>query len=80
MPAEYTFDALDGADFVVDLWPPGRHLSLHLSYEPESILESRPREALTVAISRDERLLLLDQYGDVLGGLGHFVRDPDNEE
>jgi hypothetical protein len=80
MPAEYTFDALDGADFVVNLWPPGRRFSLHLSYEPDFVLESRRREALTVGVSRDERLSFLDQYYDVLGGLDHFVREADNGE
>jgi hypothetical protein len=51
-----------------------------LSYEPDFVLESRRREALTVGVSRDERLSFLDQYYDVLGGLEHFVRDADNEE
>jgi hypothetical protein len=80
MPAEYVFDALDGADFVVDLWPPGHRFELHLSYEPDFDSSPRPCEALTMAVSRDEGISFLDQYYNVLGGLDHFIRDADNLE
>ena len=80
MPAEYTWDALDGADFIVDLWPPGCRFSLHLSYEPEFDLDPERREALTIGMSRDNRYSFLDQYYGALGGLNHFVRDADTNE
>ena len=79
MAAEYTLDALDEAEFVVDLWPPGRRFLLHLSYEPNFELDPQRRDALTMAVSRDEQLYFLDHYYNVLGGLDYFVRDANNQ-
>ena len=81
MPAEYTFDALDGSDFCVDLWPPKRRLSMHLGYEPSYELDPEQREALTFALGSDEHMPESTKvYCDVIGGLGHFVRaDHDGE-
>jgi len=75
MPAEYTFDALDGSDFCIDLWPPRTRLSMHLGYEPSYELDPEQRESLTFALSSDENIPEDSRiYCDVIGGLQHFVR------
>jgi len=79
MPATYSFSAMDGSDFSVDLWTNER-FAISLNYEPDfQIYHDRPCEALTMGITRDSELDFLDQYHDLLGGLGHFVRLRSNE-
>jgi hypothetical protein len=74
MPATYSFNALDGSDFSIDLWPKGR-FQISLSYEQGyQICCDPPCEALIMGITRDSELDFLDQYYDLLGGLEHFVR------
>lgn len=74
MPASYSFSALDGSDFLVDLWTKKRFL-LSLDYEQDyHMRDGPPCEALVLAIARDEELEFLDQYYDLLGGLEHFTR------
>ena len=79
MPARYTFTALDGSDFSIDLWT-NQRFAISLNYEPDfEIYDHPPCEALTVGITRDSELDFLDQYYDLLGGLEHFVRLNHNE-
>ena len=74
MSATYSFTALDGSDFSIDLWSNGR-FAISLNYEPDyQIYDDPPCEALTMGITRDSDLDFLDQYYDMLGGLEHFVR------
>ena len=74
MPATYSFSALGGPEFSIDLWSNGR-FAINLNYEPDfRIHEDEPCEALTMGITRDSELDILDQYYDLLGGLEHFVR------
>jgi hypothetical protein len=74
MPAVYTFTALDGSNFSIDLWTRNRfEISLH--YEPDFQIYDHPScEALTMGTTRDAELNFLDQYNHLLGGLEHFVR------
>lgn len=75
MPAEYTFDALDGSDFAVDLWPPGSRISIHLNYEPSFELDMQRRDALTMGLSCDESLIdKMDDYTRAIGGLDYLFR------
>jgi hypothetical protein len=79
MPARYTFTALDGSDFSIDLWSDER-FAISLNYEPDfQIYNDPPCEALTVGIARDSELHFLDEYYHLLGGLEHFVRVSHNE-
>ena len=74
MPARYSFSALDGSDFSIDLWS-DRRFEISLNYEPDyQIYNEPPCEALTMGITRDPELEFLDQYYGLLGGLEHFVR------
>jgi hypothetical protein len=74
MPAIYTFTALDGSDFSIDLWTKQR-FTISLDYEPNfQIYAHTPCEALTMVITRYSDLAFLDQYYPLLGGLKHFVR------
>lgn len=74
MPASYSFSALEGSDFSVDLWTKKR-FALSLNYEPDYQMRDGPScEALTMGIARDEELDFLEQYHDLLGGLEHFMR------
>ena len=75
MSAVYRWEALDGSDFSIDLWPPYELFIINLNYEPDyQIYDDPPRETLTMGISRDSDLEFLDQYYDILGGLKYFVR------
>lgn len=75
MPAEYTFDGLDGSDFCVDLWPPKTRLSIHLGYEPSYELDPEQREALTFAFGGNVNMLEKSrEYCNLIGGLQYFVR------
>ncbi len=79
MPARYTFTALDGSDFSIDLWTNNR-FAISLSYEPDfQIYNDPPCEALAMGITRNSKLGFLDQYYSLLGGLEHFVRLSHNE-
>ncbi|MHC4351992.1 MAG: hypothetical protein ACYS0H_04665 [Planctomycetota bacterium] len=79
MPATYSFSAMDGSDFSVDLWTNER-LAISLNYEPDyQIYDDPPCEALTMGITRDSELDFLDQYYDLLGGMEHFIRRSSNE-
>jgi serine/threonine protein kinase len=74
LPATYSVSVFDGSDFSIDLWSNGR-FALNLEYEPNyQIYHEPPCEALIVAITRDAELAFLDQYYDLLGGFGYFVR------
>lgn len=76
MPAEYTFDAFDGAEFCVNLWPPKRRrLMIHLHYAPRYRLGPEYREVLTFSMSHDVHMPEPRvAYCEVIGGFGHFVR------
>ena len=79
LPATYSFNAMDGSDFLVDLWTNER-FAISLNYEPDyQIYGDPPCEALTMGITRDPELDFLDQYCDLLGGLEHFIRLRSNE-
>ena len=74
MPARYSFSALDGSDFSIDLWS-DRRFEISLNYESDyQIYNDPPCEALTMGITRDSELEFLDQYYGLLGGLEHLVR------
>ena len=51
MPAIYTYDALDGSDFSVDLGPANSGYSLHLSYEEFDYLEPDGGEIISTGLS-----------------------------
>jgi hypothetical protein len=51
MPAIYTYDALDGSDFSVDLGPAKSGFCLHLSYEESNYLEPEGGEIISTAVS-----------------------------
>lgn len=51
MPALYTYDALDGSDFSVDLGPAKCGYCLHLSYEEFNYLEPDGGEIISTAVS-----------------------------
>jgi hypothetical protein len=54
MPAEYTFDAFDGAEFCVNLWPPKRRrLMIHLHYAPNYRSDPEHRDALIFSMAHD---------------------------
>lgn len=74
MPTTYFFSALDGSDFLIDLWS-DRRFEISLTYEPNyQIYNDPPCEALTMGITRNADLEFLDQYYGLLGGLAHFFR------
>ena len=74
MPTRYSFSALDGSDFSIDLWS-DRRFGINLNYEPDyQIYNDPPCEALTMGITRNAELGFLDQYYSLLGGLEHFIR------
>ena len=79
MPARYTFSALDGSDFSIDLWTKKRFV-IFLTFEPSfQIYNDPPCDALTMAITRSSKLEFLDQYYHLFGGMKHFVRIGGNE-
>lgn len=79
MPATYSFTALGGPVFAVDLWS-HRRFEIDLDYRPDYYLcDNPPCEALVMGISRDAELGFLDQYYRLLGGAGHLVRFGSNE-
>lgn len=51
MLALYTYDALDGADFSVDLGPAKSGFCLHLFYEESNYLEPDGGELISTAVS-----------------------------
>jgi len=80
MPAEYSFDALDGDELAVLLWPPGRRFLMHLDYEMNYELDAERRESLVVTTACDERLSYLHQYASAIRGRGYFVRDANDAQ
>jgi hypothetical protein len=74
MSATYSFTALGGSVFAIDLWS-HRRFEIDLDYRPDyHLCDHPPCEALVMAISRDADLDFLDQYNRLLGGTGHLVR------
>jgi hypothetical protein len=58
----------------VELGEAGSGFTLHLTFEPEYLLDARGRDALVPGLSRYEEDRFLDQYFPLLGPLKHFVR------
>ena len=79
MPAQYTFTALNGGEFSIDIWF-DRRFEICLHYEINfQVYNDPPCDALTMAISRSSQFKFLDQYYSLLGGMSHFVRLSDKE-
>lgn len=75
MPATYSYDAFDGPSFIVDLWPPGERLVMHLDYEPLYVLDQDQRDALVLLLGCDESFAdHIEGCSEAIGGLEHFVR------
>lgn len=77
MPERYPFSALDGSGFSNDLWQ-DRRFEIKLNYEPDYRIYNDPicevlTMGITMLITRDSELEILDQYYGLLGGLEHFA-------
>lgn len=67
------YDDYNGV-FEVDLWEEGRGFILDLTHEYDYELDSKRREALVPALSRNERDHFLDACYSSFGPLDHFAR------
>jgi hypothetical protein len=62
----------------VELGRAGAGFTLHLTFEPEYLLDARGRDALIPGVSRFQEDRFLDQYSPLLGPLKHFVRSSES--
>lgn len=81
MPAEYTFDVHEGADFCIDLWSEETRLALHLDYRCDYLPNSRVIHRLSVILGSEEYMPHDSNfYLDAIGGLGNFFRQSHSPE
>jgi hypothetical protein len=77
MRATYTPE--EGPSLVVELWKEGRGFCLHLSFEPDHILDQSRRDAIIPALSRYEGDEFLDQYYILFYPIRHYTKiDPEH--
>jgi hypothetical protein len=74
------YSETEGAELLVVLWEMGKGFTLHLSFEPDFMLDKFHRDSLTIGLSRYEEDHFLDAYTPLFAPLKHYAKSSGNPD